>query len=112
WEWHDLNRRLGGPTFIQSAGGHWIAAGRLYDGRARTEILSLDLAKREMKPVLRLPSGGDTSYPGMVWHDNLLWVSYYSSHEGRTSIYLAKIEFPGLEKSTRSETSDPAGNAP
>lgn len=43
------------------------------------------------KPVLKLPSGGDTSYPGMVWHQGLLWLSYYSSHEGKTSIYLAKI---------------------
>ena len=30
--------------------------------------------------------------PGLVWHDNLLWMSYYSSHEGKTSIYLAKIK--------------------
>ncbi len=28
----------------------------------------------------------------MVWHDGLLWMSYYSSHEGKTSIYLAKIK--------------------
>jgi len=42
-------------------------------------------------PALTLPSGGDTSYPGMVWHDGLLWVSYYASHEGKTSIYLARI---------------------
>ena len=33
------------------------------------------------------------SYPGMVWDDDLLWLSYYSSHEGKTSIYLAKIRF-------------------
>ena len=45
------------------------------------------------EPVLTLPSGGDTSYAGMVWHNDLLWVSYYSSHEGKTSIYLAKICF-------------------
>jgi len=44
------------------------------------------------EPVLTLPSGGDCSYPGLVWHENLLWMSYYSSHEGKTSIYLAKIE--------------------
>ena len=43
--------------------------------------------------VLTLPSGGDNSYPGMVWHDTLLWTSYYSSHEEKTSIYLAKIRF-------------------
>ena len=41
--------------------------------------------------ALRLPSGGDTRHAGLVWHDNLLWVSYYASHEGKTSIYLAKV---------------------
>ena len=49
----------------------------------------------EYDPVLTLPSGGDTSYPGLVWHDGLLWISYYSSHEGKKSaIYLAKVRFP------------------
>ena len=41
--------------------------------------------------MLRLASGGDTSYPGMLVHDGKLWVSYYSSHEGKAAIYLAKI---------------------
>ena len=30
----------------------------------------------------------------MVVHDGLLWVSYYSSHEGKASIYLAKVKLP------------------
>jgi hypothetical protein len=47
------------------------------------------------EPALQLPSGGDTSYPGMVWHEGILWMSYYSSHEGKTSIYLARIRLPG-----------------
>jgi len=29
----------------------------------------------------------------MVWHDGLLSASYYSSHEGKTSIYLAVVRF-------------------
>jgi hypothetical protein len=45
-----------------------------------------------MKVVHRLPSGGDTSYAGMVIHDGLLWLSYYSSHQGKTSIYLARLK--------------------
>jgi hypothetical protein len=48
-----------------------------------------------VKPDLVLPSGGDCSYPGLVWHEGLLWTSYYSTHEGRTSIYLARIRLPG-----------------
>jgi hypothetical protein len=27
----------------------------------------------------------------MVWRDGLLWMRYYSSHAGKTSIYMAKI---------------------
>ena len=42
--------------------------------------------------VLRLPSAGDCSYPGLVWHDELLWISYYSTHEEKTQIYLAKVD--------------------
>jgi hypothetical protein len=43
------------------------------------------------EPQLVLPSGGDNSYPGLVYHDGVLWTLYYSSHERNTAIYLAKI---------------------
>jgi len=26
-----------------------------------------------------------------VWHDGVLWVSYYASHEDKTAIYLARV---------------------
>ncbi len=55
----------------------------------KTVLARMDRDRYE--PVLTLPSGGDTSYPGLVWHDDQLWMSYYSSHEGKTSIYLARI---------------------
>ena len=44
-----------------------------------------------MKECLKLPSGGDTSYAGMVVHEGCLWISYYSSHEEKTAIYLARV---------------------
>ena len=91
WSWKDLGIRFGGPNFIRTPQGHWIGCGRLYDGRQRTAITYLDVEKGTMTPLLDLPSGGDTSYPGMVWYDGQLWVSYYASHEGKTSIYLAQI---------------------
>jgi len=47
--------------------------------------------KGNIKKVIELPSGGDTSYPGLVIYDGKLWYSYYSSHEGKTSIYLVTI---------------------
>jgi hypothetical protein len=45
-----------------------------------------------MTKLAKLPSGGDTSYPGLLWHNDMLYVSYYSGHEGKTSIYLAKVK--------------------
>jgi hypothetical protein len=92
WKWHDLGMHVGGPNFIRLPSGQWIAAGRFFDGtKPHTELASLDVEKSTIEPILRLPSGGDTSYPGLVWQDNSLWVSYYSSHEGKTSVYLAKV---------------------
>ncbi len=69
-----------------------MAAGRVIEkGIATTVLAELNVDKKTLQPMLTLPSGGDTSYPGLVWHDGQLWVSYYSSHEGKTSIYLATV---------------------
>lgn len=93
WAWKDLGQYYGGPNFIQLPGGRWIAGGRLITPGtgAKTVICDLDVARGKLTPLVTLPSGGDTSYPGLVWHEDQLWVSYYSSHEGKTSIYLAVL---------------------
>jgi hypothetical protein len=95
WQWKDLGAEFngfGGPNFIKVPGGFWLAAGRMHDGGAHTAITYLDVENGAMTKLLKLPSGGDTSYPGLVWHKGMLYVSYYSSHEGKTSIYLAKVK--------------------
>jgi hypothetical protein len=92
WQWHDLGIYFGGPNFIKLPSGHWIAAGRVVrDDGPKTELAWLDVKRKTLKPILQLPSGGDTSYPGLVWHDGILWVSYYSSHEGKANVYMAKV---------------------
>jgi hypothetical protein len=92
WQWHNLGIFFGGPNFIKIPSGQWIAAGRVIrDGVPTTELAWLDVKRKTLKPILQLPSGGDTSYPGLVWHDGTLWVSYYSSHEGKANIYMAKV---------------------
>ena len=37
----------------------------------------------------------DTSYAGLVVEENVLWISYYSSHEGNASIYFDKLFLSG-----------------
>ena len=96
WRWRDSNVRIGGPNMLQLPDGRILAAVRLYDSRVRTALCWVDPASANLTEVLTLPSGGDTSYAGMVLHDELLWLSYYSSHEGKTNIYLAKVKVPDL----------------
>lgn len=95
WQWKDLGSEFngfGGPNFIQIPDGYWLAAGRMHDGGAHTALCYLDVENGVMTRLIKLPSGGDTSYPGMVWHNNMLYISYYSSHESKTSIYLAELK--------------------
>jgi hypothetical protein len=95
WRWHDFGANFngfGGPNFIRIPGGYWIGAGRMHEGGAHTALTYIDVKEGTMTKLLTLPSGGDTSYPGLVWYGGMLYVSYYSGHEGKTSIYLAKLK--------------------
>ena len=92
WAWQDLGVRIGGPQFIMLPDGRFVAGVRLYDGAQRTSLCWLDPQKGTIREALSLPSGGDTSYCGLVWHEGLLWVSYYATHEEKTAIYLAHVE--------------------
>lgn len=94
WTWKDLGFKIGGPQLIRLPDGRIVAGGRLYDGGVHTGLLWVDAKEGRLSEFLKLPSGGDTSYPGLAWHDGLLWTTYYSSHEGKTSIYRAKVRLP------------------
>ncbi len=94
WSWKDLKVTVGSPNMIRLPDGRIVAAVRFYN-RLRTSLCWVDVEAGRLSEFLVLPSGGvDTGYAGMVFHNGLLWVSYYSQHEGKTSVYLAKVRFP------------------
>jgi len=90
WQWQNTGTPLGGPAILRLPDGQLIGACRLVNETVRTSLVELDSTNGTLKEALTLPSGGDTSYPGLVWHDGQLWISYYSSHEGQSAIYLAR----------------------
>ncbi len=96
WNWKDLNVTIGGPDLLVLPDGRLVASGRQHrsDGERRTLLWWVDPEAATATEILELPSGGDTSYAGMVLHEGLLWISYYSTHEDKTSIYLAKVTLP------------------
>ena len=71
--------------------GRLVAAVRRYGEKNWTSLNWLDPMAGELREFFVLPSGGDTSYAGLYWYEDVLWVSYYSSHEEKTSVYLARL---------------------
>ena len=94
WSWTGLKAGIAGPNLIRLPDERFVVSGRMIGDNVRTSLAWLDPEAETLTEFLTLPSGGDTGYPGMVFHDGLLWVSYYSSHEGRAMIYLAKVKLP------------------
>lgn len=94
WEWRDLGVRLTAPNLIRLPDGRLVAAGGTGARNAKTTLYWLDEKDASLDELLTLPSGGDTGYPGLAYYDDLLWVSYHSSHKDGAAIYLAKIRLP------------------
>jgi len=93
WTWHPIGIRLGGPDLVCLHDGALILGTR-HHGEEKGEYTTI-LGRLELDGtfthLVDLPSSGDTSYPGLLVHEDELWVSYYSSHEGPTAIYLARV---------------------
>jgi len=107
WQFRKLKFQLGGPDFI-FLNDHTLLIGSRYYSADQVEQKKLNITKTAVfvtdikGNVLKIipidESGGDTSYPGMLLYKNNLWFSYYSSHEGKTSIYLAKLSLDRLKQ--------------
>ena len=89
WDWRDIGCRIGGPEWLELPDGRLLACVRLYDNKVRTSLCWIDRRSGQLTEWQALPSGGDCSYAGMVLQGSKLFISYYSSHEGQSRIYLA-----------------------
>lgn len=95
WTWTQCTARVGGPALTRTPDGRLLGAGRLYQPKRRTSLFWIDEKTGAITECLTFPSGGDTSYPGLAWHDGVLHVSYYSTHENKkSSIYFARVKVP------------------
>jgi hypothetical protein len=95
WTWSDLDARFNGPALIRLPDGRLLAGGRskpLGESSPKTALAWLTVDPPSLRPLLTLPSQHETGYPGLVAHNDKLWVSYYSSESGKCAIYFAEVE--------------------
>ncbi len=93
WEWHDLGIYIGGPAAVAVSKNRFIVAGRHVKWETRefsTKIWLFNSDSKQLEELHTLPSSKDTSYPGLVVENDLLYVSYYSCHvDNEARVYLA-----------------------
>ena len=92
WNWKELDQPLGGPHLALLPNDKIIVVSRYYRSSG-SQTAIFELQDNHLEVIEVLPSGGDTSYPGLVLQDNKLYISYYSNHSEKTSIYLAKRDW-------------------
>jgi hypothetical protein len=83
WELQELPVKLQGPM-IWLKGETIYISGRWYQPSGMVNTAVFRVEDGQPIPQLVLPSGGDTSYMGVVAHPEgggRFWLSYYSSHE-------------------------------
>ncbi|APD88094.1 hypothetical protein BM527_04700 [Alteromonas sp. Mex14] len=95
WTWHDLGIYIGGPAAVALSANIFIVAGRHVDWVTRkfsTKVWLFNSESKELEELHTLPSGGDTSYPGLVVENDNLYVSYYSCHiDNEARVYMAHL---------------------
>ena len=95
WSFTESPYFIGGPDFVSIGEGQYIGGGRI--NREYTGLVSFG-KNGDFREVLKLPSNSDSSYPGFVFENDTLYMSYYSSHETeKTSIYFAEIPLVELK---------------
>jgi len=92
WDWVELPGYFEAPEMMFLSDGRLLAAGIVGD---ITELLFMDTNGTWDRRVV-LTSSHDNGYPGMAVHGDDLLVSYYSSHLGKTAIFLARVPFASL----------------
>ncbi len=105
WSWHKIPHHMGGPTFQVLPNGDMWAAARspISPNHDKLKTIIAKMTPSSYHYYVALPSDGDNSYPGMVYLNGYLYVSYYSSHElegnePKARIYFAKIKLPKEKK--------------
>lgn len=92
WQFKEIPTFGGGPNLIMLPDSSIFFTHRSYTQGTGRLCLS-KVADGNIEEFITFNTSGDNGYAGMYWYEDALWMSYYSSHEGKAKIYLARIPF-------------------
>ena len=91
WEWFDSELKIACPKLFKIRGKIYLL-GRYYGETKQTALFLLDENKHTLDYLIGIPGKTDCAYPGIVYKDKMLYVSYYSGDGKNSDIYFAKIK--------------------
>lgn len=89
WRQRPAGVHLSGHSIATFDGVNYLFSRTIEGDTMGTMIYTF--ADGRLTPYCELPSGGDCSYPAAVRVGDEMLVSYYSSHEGDTNVYVARV---------------------
>ncbi len=101
WSWTKTDCPIAGPNLILLPNGKWLAGGRVYQPQEHLQLGRVDVSSGGYLPILDMPTSGDCSYPGFLLYKDKLWVTYYSSHDGPASFYLAQLKIKPIHNTVK-----------
>lgn len=82
---------LSGHSVHTFGGVTYLLSRMIVPGTRKTGVRIYTYAQGKLEPYCDLPAGGDCAYAEAVAAGDDMLVSYYSSHEGTTNVYLAVV---------------------
>ncbi len=97
WSWEKLDIPLEGMNFEIIPINKVLLGATNTTENGNTCVLYQGKKNEAFTESFQLPSGGDTGHMGMFAIAGFVWLSYHSSHEGKTSVYYARIPISKLK---------------
>ncbi|MBP7102817.1 MAG: hypothetical protein KBA86_06160 [Bacteroidales bacterium] len=91
WQWTDCGYEMGGPDIVTLSNNKKVISSRFISEKGNRIMVFVLQEDNSLRPVLQLPAGGDCSYSDALLLDGTVYMSYYSSHRRKASIYFAVI---------------------
>jgi len=91
WKQRDAGTHFSGHSVITIKGTTYLLSRTLDSTGKKSGTMIYTLADGKLQPYCALPSGGDCAYAEAAEMGDDMLVSYYSTHEGATSVYVAVV---------------------
>jgi hypothetical protein len=92
WKFKEIYTFGGGPNLIMLPDSSIFFTHRSFTQGSGRLCLS-KITNGNIEELILFNTNGDNGYAGMYWHEDALWMSFYSSHEGKAKIYITRVPF-------------------